>query len=92
MSRTTVRIPIASRDELEAWLYLPEEDGPHPVVVMAHGMGAIIIPERTGLAIVDLEAKRQYFIDKAKEAEDDASNAPDADTKEIRLRIPASPA
>src|SRR4029077_12032047 len=37
--RTTVRIPTASGDELEAWLYLP--NGPHPVVVMAHGIGGI---------------------------------------------------
>jgi uncharacterized protein len=41
VSRTTVRIPTPSGDELEAWLYLPEGDGPHPVVVMAHGIGAI---------------------------------------------------
>jgi uncharacterized protein len=41
ISRTTVRIPTTSGDELEAWLYLPEADGPHPVVVMAHGIGAI---------------------------------------------------
>src|SRR6266498_4488896 len=40
-SRTTVRIPTASGDELEARLYLPEGDGPHPAVVMAHGIGAI---------------------------------------------------
>jgi dipeptidyl aminopeptidase/acylaminoacyl peptidase len=39
--RTTVRIPTASGDEIEAWLYLPEGDGPHPAVVMAHGIGAI---------------------------------------------------
>src|SRR5882762_7770111 len=39
--RTTVRIPTASGDELEAWLYLPERPGPHPAVVMAHGIGAI---------------------------------------------------
>src|SRR3954470_4392391 len=38
---TTVRIPTASGDEIEAWLYLPEGDGPHPAVVMAHGIGAI---------------------------------------------------
>jgi len=41
LSRTTVRIPTASGDELEAWLYLPEGNGPHPAVVMAHGIGAI---------------------------------------------------
>src|SRR5258706_11352247 len=40
-SRTTVRIPTASGDEIEAWLYLPEGEGPHPAVVMAHGIGAI---------------------------------------------------
>jgi hypothetical protein len=39
--RTTTRIPTASGDELEAWLYLPEGDGPHPAVVMAHGIGGI---------------------------------------------------
>ena len=40
-SRTTVRIPTAFGDELEAWLYLPEGNGPHLAVVMAHGIGAI---------------------------------------------------
>jgi dipeptidyl aminopeptidase/acylaminoacyl peptidase len=40
-TRTTLRIPTASGDEIEAWLYLPEGDGPHPAVVMAHGIGAI---------------------------------------------------
>jgi dienelactone hydrolase len=40
-ARTTVWIPTASADELEAWLYLPEGPGPHPAVVMAHGIGAI---------------------------------------------------
>ncbi len=40
-ARTTVRIPTTSGDELEAWLYLPEGDGPFPAVVMAHGIGAI---------------------------------------------------
>jgi alpha-beta hydrolase superfamily lysophospholipase len=39
--RETVRIPTASGDELEAWLFLPEGSGPHPAVVMAHGIGAI---------------------------------------------------
>lgn len=32
--RTTVRIPTASGDGLEAWLYLPEGDGPYPAVVL----------------------------------------------------------
>src|SRR5258708_30853306 len=40
-ARATVRIPTSSGDELEAWLYLPEGSGPHPAVVMAHGIGAI---------------------------------------------------
>ncbi|WP_218568274.1 alpha/beta hydrolase [Pseudomonas sp. Larv2_ips] len=39
--RITVRIPTASGDEIEAWVYLPGGTGPHPVVVMAHGIGAI---------------------------------------------------
>jgi dipeptidyl aminopeptidase/acylaminoacyl peptidase len=39
--RTTVRIPAASGDEIETWLYLPDGDGPHPAVVMAHGIGGI---------------------------------------------------
>jgi pimeloyl-ACP methyl ester carboxylesterase len=41
LDRATVRIPTASGDDLEAWLYLPEGEGPHPAVVMAHGIGAI---------------------------------------------------
>src|SRR5207253_7945109 len=39
--RTTVRIPTASGDELEAWVYQPDGDGPHPAVVLAHGLGAV---------------------------------------------------
>jgi dipeptidyl aminopeptidase/acylaminoacyl peptidase len=39
--RTTVRIPTPSGDEIEAWLYRPEGDGPHPAVVMAHGFAAV---------------------------------------------------
>ena len=35
--RTTVRIPTASGDDLEAWVYRPDGHGPHPAVVMAHG-------------------------------------------------------
>jgi uncharacterized protein len=41
ISRTTISIPTASKDELEAWLYLPEGNRPHPTVIMAHGIGAI---------------------------------------------------
>src|SRR6266516_1904017 len=40
-SRTTVRIPTSSGDEIEAWLYQPQGDGPHPVVVLAHGFAAV---------------------------------------------------
>src|SRR5258706_13574817 len=39
--RTTVRIPTSSGDAIEAWVYVPEGSGPHPVVVMAHGIGGI---------------------------------------------------
>ena len=39
--RATVRIPTASGDEIEAWVYRPLGDGPHPAVVMAHGFAAV---------------------------------------------------
>ena len=39
--RITVQIPTASGDAIEAWVYVPEGDGPHPAVVMAHGIGGI---------------------------------------------------
>lgn len=42
--RVTVRIPTASGDEIEAWVYRPDETGPtrpHPAVVMAHGFAAV---------------------------------------------------
>jgi fermentation-respiration switch protein FrsA (DUF1100 family) len=41
LSRTTVQIPTASGDAIEAWVYLPEGSGSHPAVVMAHGIGGI---------------------------------------------------
>jgi uncharacterized protein len=41
LPRTTVQIPTASGDAIEAWVYLPERKGPHPTVVMAHGIGGI---------------------------------------------------
>src|ERR1700728_4153363 len=41
LSRTTVQIPTSSGDAIEAWVYLPEGGGPHPAVVMAHGIGGI---------------------------------------------------
>jgi len=39
--RITVQIPTASGEAIEAWVFLPEGTGPHPAVVMAHGIGAI---------------------------------------------------
>ncbi len=39
--RATVRIPTASGEEIEAWVYRPEREGPHPAVVMAHGFAAV---------------------------------------------------
>jgi uncharacterized protein len=39
--RITVQIPTTSGDAIEAWVYLPEGSGPHPAVVMAHGIGGI---------------------------------------------------
>jgi uncharacterized protein len=32
-----VRIPVEGGIELAAWLFLPEGDGPHPAITMAHG-------------------------------------------------------
>jgi pimeloyl-ACP methyl ester carboxylesterase len=39
--RATVSIPTASGDEIEAWVYRPGGEGPHPAVVMAHGLAAV---------------------------------------------------
>ena len=39
--RTTERIGTPSGDELDAWPYLPDGDGPHPAVVMGHGFAAV---------------------------------------------------
>ena len=39
--RATVRIPTGSGEEIEAWVYRPAGDGPHPAVVMAHGFAAV---------------------------------------------------
>jgi uncharacterized protein len=41
LARTTVRIPTPSGEELEAWFYEPAGQGPHPAVVMGHGLGAV---------------------------------------------------
>jgi dienelactone hydrolase len=38
--RTDITFPSGDAD-CSAWLYLPEREGPAPVVVMAHGLGAI---------------------------------------------------
>ena len=57
-ARTTVWIPTASSDNLEAWLYLPEGPGPHPAVVMAHGIGAI---KAGGLAPFAERFRREGF-------------------------------
>ena len=39
--RTTVRIPTLGGAELDAWFYEPAGPGPHPAVVMGHGLGAV---------------------------------------------------
>jgi len=39
--RMTVQIPTASGEMIEGWVYQPEGKGPHPAVVMAHGIGGI---------------------------------------------------
>jgi dienelactone hydrolase len=39
--RTDVRIPAGRGEEIDAWMYLPDGPGPHPVVVMAHGIGGV---------------------------------------------------
>jgi dienelactone hydrolase len=38
--RTEIRFPSGDA-ECSAWLYLPQSEGPAPVVVMGHGLGAI---------------------------------------------------
>jgi dienelactone hydrolase len=44
-----VRISTPSGDTIEAWVYRPYGDGPHPAVVMAHGIGAVrYIPNSAG--------------------------------------------
>jgi uncharacterized protein len=41
IQRRELRIPAGKDNELDAWVYLPDQQGPHPVVVMAHGIGGI---------------------------------------------------
>ncbi len=40
-NRSTVRIPTASGDDIEAWFYQTHGQGPFPAVVMGHGFGAV---------------------------------------------------
>jgi dienelactone hydrolase len=40
-TRADVRIGTASGDEIEAWVYRPEGEGPHPAIVLAHGFAAV---------------------------------------------------
>jgi uncharacterized protein len=39
--RADIRIPAGRGEEIDAWMYLPDGPGPHPVVVMAHGIGGV---------------------------------------------------
>jgi len=41
IQRSTIRIPTASGDDIEAWFYRPQGPGPFPAVVMGHGLGAV---------------------------------------------------
>jgi fermentation-respiration switch protein FrsA (DUF1100 family) len=41
VNRITAQIPTPSGDAIEAWVYLPAGNGPHPAIVMAHGIGGI---------------------------------------------------
>jgi pimeloyl-ACP methyl ester carboxylesterase len=40
-TRTTVTISTKSGDTIEAWLYRPAGQGPHPGIVLAHGLAGI---------------------------------------------------
>ena len=40
VQRSDICIPVAGA-ELAAWLYLPAQPGPHPVVVMSHGFSCV---------------------------------------------------
>ncbi len=40
VQRSDIQIPVAGA-ELSAWLYLPAQPGPHPVVVMSHGFSCV---------------------------------------------------
>ena len=47
-SKLDVRIPAEGGIELGAWLFLPEGDGPHPAITMAHGFAG---PRNTALSV-----------------------------------------
>src|SRR5882757_5334436 len=57
--RITVQIPTSSGDAIEAWVYLPEGGGPHPAVVMAHGIGGI---KAGGLAPFAERFRKEGFV------------------------------
>ena len=39
--KSDVRIPAADGEQIDTWMFLPDAPGPHPVVVMAHGIGGV---------------------------------------------------
>jgi predicted dienelactone hydrolase len=39
--RVDIRIPAVRGEEIDAWTFVPNGPGPHPVVVMAHGIGGV---------------------------------------------------
>ena len=57
-NRSTVRIPTTSGDEIEAWFYQPQGQGPFPAVVMGHGFGAV---KAGGLAPFAERFRREGF-------------------------------
>jgi fermentation-respiration switch protein FrsA (DUF1100 family) len=57
--RITVQIPTLSSDVIEAWVYLPEGAGPHPALVMAHGIGGI---KAGGLAPFAERFRKEGFV------------------------------
>jgi hypothetical protein len=62
--RITVQIPTSSGDAIEAWVYLSEGSGPHPAVVMAHGIGGIKAggAVRAGAACLSASAHSGSFL------------------------------
>jgi uncharacterized protein len=57
--RTTVRIATTSGEEIEAWYYEPDGEGPHSAVVLAHGFAAV---KAGGLAPFAEAFRRQGFV------------------------------